>query len=486
MRKSYSVDNSGIMGIIKTYLEDFTDLYILKSEDSVNTVYHVNNHDIDMVFTKANYSGKRLVMCFLVKSFPEGAVGVQWCKNADNMVKWVGDTVQHDMIPGVGYSVALPIYYPCAFLDETDVKTIYFDYNSKNNTIMISVERSYEYHIVGVDNPSYKYGSESIIISDSEKYLDFEGGFFIGGNCGCFELVAHKDLRYAPILQNFRITDYLIADSHANCAKFHVIPPPRCFRGLWTYPWSDDPYRNNHCRLMNGSNIPNIKNYHAFDIIMYGKIDNAPYRNRGEVAVDLSQENVPKTQPAFSYTVDDWGKPLFIVNDIIDNGVDGIINMARYADWCTSCQPYPLPQDSWTDSSEGRLGYFYPILVPSITNSDIKVPRYEPLLSNNFLENSHNVNTLNDITTVMPLYMMVRRDPPEEVLSYSAVCRNDVINMVNMRYMSPSNIKNGIYPIKEKTYSCYNIGTRRNLSGFMGYQGLAFEQEQEEEQESDV
>ena len=39
---------------------------------------------------------------------------------------------------------------------------------------------------------------------------------------------------------------------------------------------------------------------------------------------------------------------------------------------------------------------------------------------------------------------------------------------------------NGIYPIEEYTYNCFNIFTRQNLSGFKGYQGIAFRQEDEE------
>lgn len=483
MRIEYNINESMsiLKSSIKDFMSNFTHLYTLIFESGTNIVYHVIKYDIDLVFTEEYLAGKNFLACFLVKNYIDD--GDRWFIHAENIPQWVGDPVQYDIYnnhPGTIRKVALPIYYPCVVLLPSSKMVA--NYNSENDTIMFSSVQTANVSFSGVNTMNLALNSTNLIVSDSEKYLDFDGGLFIGGtNCGCMEYSIRKILSCtiaggvethswkpnAPLL-------YFIADSHANCAYFHVQPRPRCYQGSWYYPWVDDPYNTYNNRVRNDTqsisrNMPNCYNHMAFDIIMYGKIDNAPYRNRGEMAHDIA---VVSAFP--SYCNDGLAGLAFAQPGDIG------ANINRYADWCLSFQPSPKLYDSWTDSSEGRIDYFYPIAVPSITNSTIKVPRYEPLLSADMLDNGHNVNLLNDISMVMPLYMSVRRDPPEEPLSYSAVCRNDVINLVNMRYMSTNKMTNGIYPVEEHTYNCFHIGYRRNLSGFKGYQGIAFRQEDEE------
>lgn len=485
MRIEYNTNES--MGMLKSSIKDFmsnfTHLYTLTIDNSINIVYHVIKYDIDLVFTEETLAGKNFIACFLVKSFSSSyATSNNWFIHADNIPKWVGDTVQHDIpitqsCPGLAYKVTMPVYYPCVVLLPSSKMVA--NYNSKNDTIMFSSVQYKNVPFSGVNTMNLALNSTNLIISDSEKYLDFDGGLFIAGtNCGCMEYNIRRALYRDGLCSLYWVADgttlYFIADSHANCAYFHVQPVPRCYTGPWTYPWVNDPYNTYNNRVRSdkqsiSSNLPDMRNHWAFDIILYGKIDNAPYRNRGELAHFLT-----RNQAGFpSYCAVAGGA--FSSESTLAG-----VNIHRYADWCLSFQPSPKLYDNWTDGSEGRIDYFYPIAVPSITNSTIKVPRYEPLLSADMLDNGHNVNVLNDISMVMPLYISVRRDPPEEPLSYSAVCRNDVINLVNMRYMSTNKMTNGIYPVEEYTYNCFNIFARQNLSGFKGYQGIAFRQEDEE------
>lgn len=486
MRQEYS--GSGmefLVDSIKDFMSNFTNLYTLIIDDGTNLVYHVIKYDIDLVFTRQR-SGHYVLACFLVKQF--SGSGSSWFIQADNIVKWVGDPVYYDRYnnhPGVIRRVALPVYYPCVvFTNTDDTHVLVANYNSENDTIMFSYIWKSFINMSGISRMDISIETQNLIISDSKKYLDFDGGFFIGGTrCGCMEYNIKRVLtctidgveihRWRPSGSRLEF----IGDSHANCAYFHIQPPPRCSSGPWYYPWVDSPYAQYNNRVRNdiqniSRNMPDITNLDAFDIIMYGKIDNAPYRNRGELAHFLGKDG----RSGFPwYCYDGLAEDAFSTESDLAGA-----NIHRYADWCTSFQPSPTLYDKWTDGSEGRIDYFYPIAVPSITNSTIKVPRYEPLLSADMLDNGHNVNVLNDISMVMPLYISVRRDPPEEPLSYSAVCRNDVINLVNMRYMSTNKMTNGIYPVEEHTYNCFNIGHRRNLSGFKGYQGIAFRQEDEE------
>lgn len=505
MRQEY-ISSSGsttfIINSIKDFLSNFDNLYTLLTDDGINVVYHVINYDIDLVFTRTNKAGKQFVACFLVKEFVGS--GEDWFEQADNLVKWVGTPVQFDIYnyePGLMWRVMIPVYYPCMVL-YSDATKIVANYNSENDTIMFSSFNTNRYSISGVGSFDYIGETCNLIISDSEKYLDFNGGFFIAGDhSGCMEICFKRELT-CMIVDGIHYhswgsaashhgnpfpydkVSYFIADSHANCGYFHVYPSPFICGGGGDlsshHKFVNYPYLNYNTRVRqdnipsNTRNMPDITKYSTFEVIMYGQIDNAPYRNRGETArtIGASSAKTPGL-PSFCYD------PMY-GTCVTDGDAFGNTNIRRYADWCTSCQPNPRPIDTWTDSSEGRIEYFYPILVPSITNSTIKVPRYEPLLSADMLDNGHNVNLLNDISMVMPLYMSVRRDPPEEPLSYSAVCRNDVINLVNMRYMSTNKMTNGIYPVEEHTYNCFNIGHRRNLSGFKGYQGIAFRQEDEE------
>lgn len=488
MRIEYNTNESMsiLKSSIKDFMSNFTHLYTLTFESGTNIVYHVIKYDIDLVFTEEYLAGKNFLACFLVKNYIDD--GDSWFIHAENIPQWVGDPVQYDIYnqhPGLIRRVALPVYYPCVVLLPSSKMVA--NYNSENDTIMFSSVQTANVSFSGVNTMNLALNSTNLIVSDSEKYLDFEGGLFIAGtNCGCMEYTIHRSL-YCTITDgeeshswsSGRTSLYFIADSHANCAYFHVQPRPRCYQGSWYYPWSDDPYNTYNNRVRNDTqsisrNMPDCYNHMAFDIIMYGKIDNAPYRNRGELAHEIRRDL--HWQHAWPDYCEDSlaGLAISEISNLLD------VNIYRYADWCLSFQPSPKLYDTWTDGGEGRIDYFYPIAVPSITNSTIKVPRYEPLLSADMLDNGHNVNVLNDISIVMPLYISVRRDPPEEPLSYSAVCRNDVINLVNMRYMSTDKMTNGIYPIEEHTYNCFNIFSRQNLSGFKGYQGIAFRQEDEE------
>ena len=86
------------------------------------------------------------------------------------------------------------------------------------------------------------------------------------------------------------------------------------------------------------------------------------------------------------------------------------------------------------------------------------------------------MNTLNNISLIFELYLMCRRDP-WSLNEYSCMGYTKIINYVNMYNMSTNSLVDGHFPTNKGEFNCFNMGTRRNVFGVKGYNGLAFKQE---------
>lgn len=122
----------------------------------------------------------------------------------------------------------------------------------------------------------------------------------------------------------------------------------------------------------------------------------------------------------------------------------------------------------------------------SYSQDDIELPTYKNIISKSLLDTGGNLNTLNNISTVMPIYFMVLRDPA--ILdSYSSIGYTDFINYISMYNIASGSINNVSFPITmPKKYQCFSLYKRRMSNqyvnknwyetykdGFYGYAGIA-------------
>lgn len=117
----------------------------------------------------------------------------------------------------------------------------------------------------------------------------------------------------------------------------------------------------------------------------------------------------------------------------------------------------------------------------SIDDNYVDLPNYASLMAvgNN---TNHCVirNTLNGSSLILPLYFMVRRQP-YEIDTWSALGYTNIINFVDMSYMSTNSYKNGNYPDEFTRYFCYRMGFGGDMFSKGGYPGLAFSSNNEYE-----
>jgi len=115
-------------------------------------------------------------------------------------------------------------------------------------------------------------------------------------------------------------------------------------------------------------------------------------------------------------------------------------------------------------------------LVASNSLEEGTLPTYKYLMSRKQEERGRNVNTLNSISLILPIYFYVKRDP-NELNIYSLYGYSDVVNYVNMYNMFTDTMKESNYPIDKAIYNCFQTGRRRQAYGDVGYNGIAFKQE---------
>lgn len=124
-----------------------------------------------------------------------------------------------------------------------------------------------------------------------------------------------------------------------------------------------------------------------------------------------------------------------------------------------------------------KMKHYIP-LVASNSLDEGTLPTYKYLMSRTLTEKGRNVNTLNSISLILPMYFYVKRDP-NELNIYSLYGYSNVINYVNMYNMFTDTMKESNYPIDKTKYNCFQIGRRRQAYGDVGYNGIAFKQEKE-------
>lgn len=429
MRKQYAICN--YQSDIYRYIDKFfstpqiASLYTLIDYQYDRIVYHNNQENLDLVF----YTPQDMIyepkseyrLCLLVTT--------QYDQNIDPF--FLPDVVCNGIKQFQFYDVENAIYYfpaptlLCQHSGYNSSQSVYcpedklvINFNSENSTFMITLVRNYLLDYTYTKAIAHR--TSSICFGTVEKSLNFEGGFFYGGDFMCtYERIFRED---ASGVSAGNYT-YCVYDSSFNSVGFHRMSGA---------DFISNPYSLYSVLNSGGTgwSVPNPNNVNRFDAILRANIDYAPMRKRDD---KLEVSNFVNPPPS-----------------IIRN------------------QTWAVTMD---------LDYYVP-MVCSITNSEKKLPRYTSLLSEDYLHKGRALNTSNKMSPVMPLWFMVRRDP-QELGEYSYIGKNKVINYVNMRYMDTDVVVESSFPSQEEVnkYNCFQMGSRRAFFGMKGYSGLAFKME---------
>ena len=312
------------------------------------------------------------------------------------------------------------------------------NYNSDHNTFMISAinKQNVQYQDF-TDTTSYDC-TTNMFFGDLDKWTDMEGGFYYGGDFICTYELVHRtrvstvaksaSYLYSQIYMVYS-ADYEDLSWHSAIAHGGYAPKK---------PWIDYPENNYDCYMFSPAK-PNHNSLFNVEVFLYGKIDNAPYRDVRTLLQDFG------------------GKVVLQGNT---DGDSNIKDIEQTNIWCTTL----------------KMPYYMNMVTTLDINNAVKLPTYWPLYCKSITEMGHDVNTLNGITLLMPMYFMVKRDP-QALDGYSCVGISNVIRYVNMYNMATNHIKNGNYPVEVHKYNCFQTGIRRNMFGLLGYNGIAFRQE---------
>lgn len=363
------------------------------------------------------------------------------CSGTSNMESDYVRTIPNPYIKYQHLSAAY--YFPAPMLKIPS--RLVCNYNVEGDTFMFTsiLDCMLEY---GYTRPK-TFRTSSIFFGSLNKYTKYDGGFFYGGDfIGTYERYYKELHTERPVGDGEYDEDgdglikkntpegngiFCIYDDSFRDIEFHKQPPPLGGGGFWSYPWCDNPYTQFDCACRNIPHFPEPNRTNRFGLVLRIDVDYYPYKKTNKIAdiTDIIKEsNVPKIE--------------------------------RPQIWAVTMD----------------IGH-YVHMVCSLTNSTVLVPRYEPLLSQNFIEQGHIVNTLNNITTLMPLWCMVKRDPVV-LNNYSGVGGSNVINFVDMFNMCSNRLDNDTFGVyNSNLYNCVHTGFRRSMYGMKGYSGIAFKQE---------
>lgn len=419
MRKVYTLTLSSFVPefflAIDDFFSNFPFLYILIDSQDDRRVYHNKLENLDLIFyhVTTKYQPDQSKVALFVTTEYDLEEEIWYQK--DIICSGKDTNTTND-----GTSKNAAYYFPAPTVKQG--AKLVCNYNAENYTFMFSVVRNCSYYYEDIFGQASR--AESIFFGTVIKYLSFPGGFFYGGD-------------FVNTYERFyRSTGddgvFCIYDDNFKNINFHKQPPPIGHGGAWSFPWCNNPYQQFDCACRNSGNFPEPNHVNRFNAILRIDVDNAPNRKKN-AEVDIT----------------DFG-----------TGNPGIKKITRKNIWGTTMELE-----------------FYVRMVCSITSSTVKLPRYEPLIAHTTIEKGHTVNTLNNITTVMPLWFMVQRDPV--ILNeYSGACKNEVINFVDMFNMSSGRMDNDTFGISgSHIYDCYQMGNRRSMYGMKGYSGIAFKQE---------
>lgn len=435
MRKEYTNINqaSDVFYAIDNFFaySQISSLYTLIDSRTDRRVYHNISENLDLIFyyvTETIYHNDSDNVILLVTTEYDTSKDV-WFQQ---------DVICNGIKVHDAGSIKRAIYYfpaPTLIVPTTGTSQphkLVINFNSENKTFMLSLVGAYDFISQGSVGGVYTaHRTSSICFGMVRKALDFEGGFFYGG-----DFVYTYEWIYGENNSGSTVANYVYAiyDSTFNNITLHA------FQGTWY----NDPYSMLNYAPPPAVTYTNPNNVNRLDLILRINVDNAPNRNKNNIVKPPDTDTtVTPPQPYFK-----------------------------------TPPPTVIRNQTWATTM--KLGY-YVRMVCSITNLSDLLPRYTPLLSDTPFDDGRALNMINKISPVMPLWFMIQRDPIEQDI-YSYAGKNEVINFVNMRYMDTNRIKESTFPTtgEKYTYNCFQMGSRRAWFGMKGYSGLAFKIEEGE------
>lgn len=384
------------------------------------------------------------------------------------------DTHNNDTIRFYANYISIPtIQYPNPISSTPGViaKTI-INFDRDTSTMMIS----------SMNTVTLNHGkiTSNMCFGTISKYGNWDGdGFWYGGDLVCTlecSYISRVSYGYPNNNSVIRLGCYLnmlpVSSVDSSAYLYHYSSVPNGVGRIWY----DSAMSNSYCRYrekkFDGSN------FNKFECFLHIDMDNAVDRpaKETEYAYDLNgnivSANTFETHviPAYSgctpYT-DEIGFKLVKYNGVRYYAIgDKIIPCANIENvWAVTVDV----------SNYAKCPQFTKMVV-SVDDTSLGLPSYWGLLSKVAGSSGNTVNTLNNISLILGLNFMVMRDP-NILNNFSYVGYTDVINYVDMKYMSSDRIINGTFPTKTDYYNCFSSGVRRSDIGFKGFPGLAFKME---------
>lgn len=428
MRKVYTLNDfiPDLFNSIDDFLSNFASEYTLVDAQDDRRVYRNISQNLDLIFYKYGDAYTDDKVALFVSTNYDSSKEIWFQENI--IVNWFGSSMHDISEDGKYFKTTSAYYYPAPTLSYGD--KLVANYNS--GVFMFSVIRNVTFSYIFGDHVAYR--TMNLVFGNATKYLEFAGGFFYGG-----DMVYSYEKSYTQTMNDGVRTyngtkTYCYFSSEVKDPSFHIIPRPPRHQGHWPNPWRDDPYSNS-ANIFGSPPDPDKSN--RLDLFLRCDIDEAPNRGKDKLVKDSVMPEMPL--------------------------------VTRNATWAITPRTEFYVQMGISITNEEKMG----------VGNDILLPRYEPIIAHDSIEEGHTVNTLNNISLIMPLWFMVMRDPIE-LKTFSAIAKSDIINFVDMFNMDTDKLKNGTFPtIENYEYDCFQMGNRRAMYGMKGYSGLAFKQESE-------
>lgn len=393
------------------------------------TVFKKNDKNIYVIFfstayidhTAQEYIQSNFISMLVTTSFDEA----KHIWNNDNIL-WNKTTfMSRTDYSSEGVSMQTKNYFNYAPVPSLfKINKLVCNYDEDSGNILITGIRDYE-----VEYEQYtdiRTETYNICFGEVVKFLEYEGGFFYGGDFYTTLEVFHRvanSYNSPSCYYQYSIADIIESPNSTNYARHSVT---RRIGGILRTVWDDAVSEG-------AGNSDGI-----FHFNLLAGIDNSENRDVRRLSDIIDSEDAKILDNAGASEV-----------KLTDSNLD--IEIRNF--WVTTLDiPYYMNMHTTFEQDYNKL------------------PTLWSLMSEGYNDLGHTVGTLSKISLLMPLHFYVRREPLIEEL-YSHAGEAVGIKFVNMLYMSTDSIKELDFPVPGAFYNCFNSGHRRNKSS--GYNGIA-------------
>lgn len=418
---------------------------------------------------------------------------------SDNAQANQSDFVRLGGYDALQYVQNFAYYFPMPILC-TKCSKLVINYDEETHTVMFSTLLPFHYNYSSFTHTQYMTHSMCFgVVTQRGSWMEdtrsVNQGFWWGGDSvGCFEIYMKAQIMspHPPIRRMGKCpndgpdapTRVISTTTYSNWTQYytggfgwvfeadvgHAIDSHKsisyCGGEGSLQPWYDSLGSIDRYSSYPKYSPDTINRYNRFEAFLIIDMDNYPDRHSKDAVPYPYKGDVHEYFPVLNC--------FYNIITTVTNECSGEKNSTwHYSD--------PIPQIvrkgshvATTVRLNNVLSQYYPPMVVSIDDKSKGLPSYWPEFTNDkFGDNSSTVNDLNKLSLIFRLYFMVHRDPLE-LENYSCVGYTDVVNYVNMKYMSTNSMVDSTYPVKKPIYNCFQTGIRRSDLGFKGFAGLAF------------